>query len=625
MKKFTLTLLASIISTSINICHAEPIWQQTFDNEESLSSFTIVDGNSDGTTWKWSEKRQLALYNGDKCVNTADDWLYSPALILSKDKVYKFKYNARSFENCDNETLGVYLGGAAMAESMTAELMAPQRLQANVKKGNMERVIRVEADGTYYIGFHAMSEASQGYVMVDDITLEELCAASCPAAGEIAVAAGEQGRIAADILAVAPSHDLSGAPLQGNVSLKLRRCKHDHYTQQPCECVWEEIWSKDNVKPGAEDIISDTNAESGFFTYRLVAVNENGEGLSADYNVVVGYDLPRAVSDITLTRAVNGDATVTWTPSKIGVNDGYVSTKDLRYNIAVAMANDWYVLEEEWEGTSYTMQDLPWEGEKGTYQFRIYPKNSIGSGESAESNFFTTGKPYPLPFKDSFDINNTPIEEMPIWIIPEVDFRHWSLMTDISQDNDKLCAVAYMESSGVTIDMLGAEIDFSKAVEPELEFWYYHAPDYGSPTLQVVISPEYGPWEVAHEIKMNAAEATLEWTKVTVPLKDYAEYKWIQFGWRAKSSTPWDMLFVDNVTLSDKATQGIDGIVDEDGFKVIGREKAITIIGEGDVHVYSMSGVLVSAIRVSGTETVSCDPGLYIVQTNGESRKVLVR
>lgn len=625
MKKFTLTLFASIISASLNICYAEPVWQQSFDTEETLASFTVIDGNADGTTWKWSEKRQLALYNGDKCMNTADDWLFSPALTLSKDKVYKFKYNARSFENCDNETMGVFLGKSASAESMTTELMSPQRLQANIKNGNMERIIRVEADGTYHIGFHAMSEAGQGYVMVDDIVLEELCPASCPAAGEIAVAAGESGRIAADILVVAPSSDLSGSRLDGTLSLKLQRCKHDHYTQQPCECAWEDIWSKDNVKPGSEDIVSDTKAESGFFTYRLVAVNESGEGLPFDYTVVVGIDLPRAVSDITLTRADNGDATISWTPSDKGVNDGYVSTKDLKYHIEMSTGDNWQTLEDEWTGTSYTVQDVPWEGNKETYQFKIYPVNEAGLGESRLSPFFTTGEPYPLPFKDSFDIYNTPIEEMPIWIVPEVDFRHWSLMMEISQDNDKLCAVAYMESSGVTIDMLGAEIDFSKVVEPELEFWFYHAPEYGSPTLQVVVSPEYGAWEVAHEVKLNAAEATSEWTKVTVPLKDYADKKWIQFGWRATSATPFDMLFVDNVTLSDKATQGVDDVAGEDAFTVVAQKGGIAITGRGDVRVYSISGMLVSAVHVSGTETVSCAPGLYVVQSNGGSRKVLVR
>lgn len=628
MGNFKLLMISMLCWSTVSPCikaSADVVWSQSFDDESSLDGFTLLNVNEDDGVWKWSEKRKVAMYNGDKCVNQADDWLITPALKLISDSVYSFKYLARSFSPEDKETLGIYIGKSADPECMTTVIMGPQLLQSNEKLGKMMSYIRVPDSGEWYIGFHAMSEAAQGYLIVDDLEISPFCHSLSPSKPEIAVAPGENGRISSDILAVAPTLDITGTKLGGTVNLVVLRQRHDHYDVTPCECPVDTIWQKNGVEPGSQHIISDSSVAQGFYTYYIEASNESGTSPREAYNALVGTDIPGAVTNPSIVRNEQGIVTLSWEAPKRGMNGGYIKKSDLTYSIEVTAGNNWVALEDGLSDCQYAFDLTQFESEvKELFQFRISAKNQFGVSEGVVSPFFTSGKPYALPYHDSFDISSGNLEDMPIWVVPDVNYSHWQLMNGIGHDEDQFCSVAYMGSSDVTLDMLGAEIDLSNAVEPVLEFWYYHTPDYGSPLLSTVVSAEYGAWETVDEIALNPETSTSEWEKVTIPLKNFAGKKWIQFGFRAYSNTPLDMLMVDDITLSDKTSGIFDLPTDDDSFKIHACKGYIEVLGNGEVSVVSYDGSIIYSGSIDESASISCAPGIYIVRAGSMTRKVIV-
>lgn len=93
-------------------------------------------------------------YNGEK----ADDWTYSPAISLSKDKTYKLQFDARSVMGTGKESMNVFAGTDKTAEAQTIQIIdlpsvggTPSALET------FEANFKVPADGIYYLGFHCYS------------------------------------------------------------------------------------------------------------------------------------------------------------------------------------------------------------------------------------------------------------------------------------------------------------------------------------------------------------------------------------------------------------------------------------------------------------------------------------
>lgn len=61
---------------------------ETFDTEESMNKFVVIDANEDGVTWRYDKEQRLVRYDYND-YKAGDDWLFLPAIHFEKDKEYR--------------------------------------------------------------------------------------------------------------------------------------------------------------------------------------------------------------------------------------------------------------------------------------------------------------------------------------------------------------------------------------------------------------------------------------------------------------------------------------------------------------------------------------------------------
>lgn len=141
-----------------------------------VSDWMQVDGNRDGNTWMYSEwiansegKMGVAAcggsYNGDRFGN---DWLISRPLSIPAGKA-NISFTTRSVMDTQVEHVQVCVGTTPYPESMWVVAEYDVCTLDWIVKG---LTFDVEADGIYYISFHAMSE--KGYnIFIGDVNVAE--------------------------------------------------------------------------------------------------------------------------------------------------------------------------------------------------------------------------------------------------------------------------------------------------------------------------------------------------------------------------------------------------------------------------------------------------------------------
>lgn len=187
-----------------------------------------------------------------------------------------------------------------------------------------------------------------------------------------------------------PTVDYRGNALKELSSVKIYRNSTLVYTIQ-------------NSAPGAEMSWSDTDVAQGSYIYKVVPCNASGDGVYRESRTFVGYDVPEAPRNATLTA--NGkNATITWEASQEGLNGGIIDKQSVTYDV-VRMPDNKIVASAT---TNLTIND---EAQiHAGYYYVITASNAQGKGGSAQTNVVAFGPSYAVPFisslgtADDFDV-----------------------------------------------------------------------------------------------------------------------------------------------------------------------------------------------------------------------------
>ena len=402
-----------------------PPYSETFDTEDAMAFFTIIDNNNDGSTWTYDNNGEVRYkYSND---NPADDWLITPPLKVQKNRTYVVKFKAKSNMSAYPERIEVKYGTTNTVDGMTGVALQPTDL-LNEEYVEFSGEMKAAEDGNLYVGFHAISDKFQFYLHLDDISVSAGIASTTPdAVADYTVVPGEKGAHSASLSFTAPTKDISGADLTGNVTLKIKRN----------DVVIKELT---DVAPGSKQTFVDDTPENGFNTYSVTSVNADGEGRSTEsVKIFVGYDLPQYP---TLTAADNlTSIRVSWTDKDKGVNGGYVDTSTTIHNFfKLVKAPNSYVPSFEIDiPAGIDHYDKPYvttEGEQDMVQFGVSTVNEVGQSEIGISPAVIIGKPYSMPFFESVTKGN--LRNKMWW----TDTQDFSISTSRqSSDNDEGCFV----------------------------------------------------------------------------------------------------------------------------------------------------------------------------------------
>ena len=145
-------------------------YSNDFSDASLQKHFSIIDANNDGSTWSFYSGSVRYKWSSS---NAGDDWLISPAIKLVAGKKYHFSISAKNQAGYP-EKLEVKAATEATAEALSAgSVVIPEETVNYSTFHALENdAFTVTTTGYYYFGIHAISDADQYYLTVDDFLIE---------------------------------------------------------------------------------------------------------------------------------------------------------------------------------------------------------------------------------------------------------------------------------------------------------------------------------------------------------------------------------------------------------------------------------------------------------------------
>lgn len=488
-------------------------YHQPFDDESSFDLFTVIDRHGDGKTWEYDPTFQAARAQYD-WTNAKNEWLITPPLHLTAERVYKVSYDAWC-RTGEKERLEVKFGKGKKHTDMTLSIL-PRTDIANDTPENHFHIITISEDDDYNFGFHAVSDVDKWWLYLDNISIEAGPLLGTPhRVTNLNVAPAEKGQLKATITFTTPKTTVDGKALDAITSIKVYR--NDNL-----------IETLTGIGLGESVTYEDLNAELGDNTYMIVPVNANGDGLEAVQTKYVGVGIPEAPRNICL-RKVDGKPVLTWDAPASGLDGTYIEPSELKYNI---VRSDSKVVAYGITERTFTDETLVTGDEQAFVTYAVFAESAAGMDLEVfgMSNEVCFGTPFGMPFHESFA--DRTIQAGPwTWDIIEgdpylqiVEAGEYPITT--AQDEDGGMLSFKPEAKGDEAILYSANISLEGAERPTLTFWYYNNPgsfDKISARIRLDDDPDKVD-EVAY-INMNGTSGDTGWTMASCDLTKYVGHR----------------------------------------------------------------------------------------------------
>lgn len=497
------------LSNRIALGEITPPFTETFDDESCMTGWTIIDANADRRMWMWSTMQNLRIsYNQGMRM---DDWAITPALRLEAGRAYRMSFDVYCDDPSFPERIEVKMGGANSAAAMETTIVAPTDITATIDAPlTITATITPETAGTYFIGFHGISEADRYMMNLDNIKIESGLDTGAPAAaGNLKAVADPTGAYKATVSFTTPSTSIAGGAIWQN----FRKVE-----------LWRDgTMIRDFGAAGPNESLSHTdNLEAaGKYTYTVYCHNLFGQGMPASASVYVGIDKPAKPASATIAETANeGEVTVSWTAVSTDHNGNAIPQSKITYTITENNGNGWVPLFEGLTGTSHTFQAT--EGAQDMVQYAVFAQTEGGIGEGVLTDLIPVGPAF-KGLKESF----AGCEVSTLWGTRDIRNGRFSLYDDESgipsQDGDN----GFMGMMGEEYDDSGAlfsgKVTLAGMANPGLTFHTFNLASNNTNEIAIGVK-EAGAAEytTVKTIRVNEVCAADQWGKVSVPLTAYA-------------------------------------------------------------------------------------------------------
>lgn len=498
-----------------------PPYEQAFDTTDALSGFTVIDGNADGKQWvlyTGNDGNTVARMTYNSSL-TMDDWLMTPPLKLEGGKVYQLSFDAYAYGTSFPERIEVKMGTSNTVEAMTTTVVEPLDLLVGVLDAETVVAYLVpQTTGTYYVGFHGISDPDMFYLNLDNIKIGAPTSADAPGeATNLKVVSDPSGDLKATVSFNAPSTTLGGGTLSSLTKVELSR-------------DGELINTFSSPAVGAALSFVDTPAVGGNHTYTVVGYNNEGQGKAASITGFVGVDAPAAPETASIVETANeGEVTVSWSAVSTDQNGNPINPSFVTYTIAERGESGWVPLFEGLTETSKTFRAVEEGGEQDFAQFAIFAETSGGIGKGIATDMIPVGPAYEGMIESFPDGALSHI----LGIRTSSSNVSWSIFDDsyfegevTSQDGDN----GFMGMNGRSLDDTGSlftgKVSLAGLVAPSFSFYTYNIVGENGEedinTIEVQVKELGG--EYTSVLNKTVAEicGSDVWGKVTVDLSAYA-------------------------------------------------------------------------------------------------------
>lgn len=506
-----------------------------FNNKKSLENYTMI--NNVGTSTNFSLQNDMARLFTDEYGH--DNWIITPPITLQAGMYYMLNFMAKAKEN-KGEILDVMLGKAPTPEMLTQGIMTGIELDKadNIFMGNREEYFTVEESGQYYLAFHVTGEEGRGNnteIYIDNLSISAGINGVQPDRGELTVTPAADGSLKAELSYTAATKSLNGNDLNANSTQDVYFYINGEQTPSgrtfkayPGQKVSIEV----EVPEDLPYIFSARTGWQGRVSYQDAFVGIN----------IPSYPKPSEI-EIVETQPY-GHVQMTWEAPTTDY-EGYPLNPDLLvYDIArldfVTIDNQTQTVETEVasgvKGTTHEFDALEPDADQTMQLYVIRARNIKGKRSSAAvSPYVNVGKPYRMPYQESFSHNGQPGVKTAVFDEQLEGFCHWGIMLDGYESNVKSADGDgyYLAMEALTLDSRGrfytGKVNLGSGLNPSLTLMVYN---HGSADKKDINELEfliytYGDrkWHSLGEKRTvdELCNGNPGWNKVTIDLSDYAD------------------------------------------------------------------------------------------------------
>lgn len=596
----------------------------SFDTQEEFDVYTIVDVLSDGRVWNYDAENQR-LRHPWSMYGDIDDYIITPPLKMNAANSYSIVFDAYQMVASYNEHVMLYFGDTPDPTKMTLLIDTEQLSETPTQ---FTATVAPTHDGIHYFAFRSQTGRNGFMSYVDDIAVRQKGSSNVPAAiRDFKAEAAAGGVEEVNISLTVPATTLQGEPLSGVNSVIIYRGQGD-----------EPLKVFDAPQPGEALSWTDTSVTTGKYTYRAVVTSPNGNSEPATAAVYVGIDIPQAPKSLTVT-AEGESRVISWEAPAAGVNGGNLDGL-LSYRLTRVVNDESEVIADGLTATEYTDT---WTSEEQAFLcYSLTAVTSAGESESVVSDTQTVGKPYPLPYTESFSGGSATTAP---WSVENVYGSNGSWAAGESGDNP-YCKAQDADNGLATFDgyhtttrdcqvrLISPNIDISGFSDPVLTFyiyqydgkagWWQEEPDPVGETMQVEISVNGARFETIPGSDIELYSSTSGWKEYRIDLSKYRKSPGVRIAFLGKSAGNFN-IHLDNIRIA--GTMPDVGV--QESFaptaSVRGAEGAAVYSGmHGGVKVYDTAGRLVGA-KGASEGRIALPAGIYLVTGADSIHKIIVK
>lgn len=541
-------MLSAVAQSNIVVLGAiEPPYSNNFNSADDLAGYAIIDNNGDNRSWTWYNGAVRISYNPSVAM---DDYLITPPMKLIAGNVYNISFKAYGQSTKYPERVEAKLGMQPTADGLDIQVVEPTTIVCDSSDPmTISAYVTPQVTGNYYLGIHGISDADTYYLYVDDIEISAPVVGTAPnIVNDIVITPSATGALEANISFKAPELNLVEGPLASLTKIEVRR-------------------NGDLVKlfinPAIGETLSFTDypTEGGDITYTFQAFNEDGAGLETSATAFVGFDVPKAPTDVTLVETGNtGEVTISWSAVTEDVQGKPLPSMKVSYVVTDTQGNpvSGYIT-----GTSYTLQAVA-AGEQDFAQYAVFAITDEGQNYGM-SDMIAVGTPY-NGIQESF-ANAT------LSYIFGLEYPNPNNYCTVSiNTNESISGVeaadgdnGYVAYKGSYLDaasnLFTGKIDLTGMENPGIKFYTYNLKnDNGDPDINeiqlLVKEPGDDAWTaLGAPIVVNDINEREGWNQATASLAAYAG-KTVQVGFQA-SVKYYVYIMIDNIKIGNLAAQDL--------------------------------------------------------------------
>ena len=492
-----------------------------FNNIDSLPEYYhVINVAEDLNTW--TTYSNLLMCHKSPLNIPADDWLFTPPLYLQGGKKYQIAADMASRFNVCTERIEVLWGDNNHPSAMTHVGIPPTELKPGggqyVEYANRSFILVPPTTGYYYVGFHAISDADQGSIFLDNLSIsDELVPGTPQAVTNLTLTPGANGSHRNTVSFTAPSLDVEGNKLQSISRIDIER-------------KGEVIHSFTNPTPGATLSYEDYVRKGGWVEYLVAPYNANGKGQINRKSGFVGAFIPAPAKDLKAVETSKlGEVTLTWQPPTTDAYGRKLTSEDLFYALYTSRGITDDRLRDDLEGSSFTYQACD-PSVQDFLMFGIAPISATGQGQAVWTDMIALGKGDPLPYSFSFskaDFERTQIIRRYINCDDGWQLADDSSFSSIkSADSDNGFAFFHASAPGNQGALITGKIELPAGKEPCLSVMVYNqglieSLGRNTNTLEIQAGTGGGTWTTLRTVQVGQLPA-VGWNKVLVPLGQFA-------------------------------------------------------------------------------------------------------